>query len=71
MSEKYTPDVPSHAPAPPEVFFSRRKFMATVAKGILLSPALYFAAGAKDSYAGLLDEPRTPQVPLSEGQIAR
>jgi hypothetical protein len=63
MSDKYTPDVPSHAPTPPEVFFSRRKFMATMAKGILLSPAIYFAVGANDRHAGLLDEPiKRPDV---------
>ncbi len=41
MSEKFKPDIPSHAPTPPEIFFSRRKFMTTVARGILLSPAVF------------------------------
>lgn len=63
MSEKFKPDIPSHAPTPPEIFFSRRKFMTTVARGILLSPAVFLASGAKDSQAGLLDEPlKRPDV---------
>jgi sulfoxide reductase catalytic subunit YedY len=63
MSEKFKPDIPSHAPTPPEIFFSRRKFVTTVARGILLSPAVFLAAGAKDSHAGLLDEPfKRPDV---------
>lgn len=63
MSQKFKADIPSHAPTPPEIFFSRRKFMTTVARGILLSPAVFLAAGAKDSRAGLLDEPfKRPDV---------
>ncbi len=63
MSEKFKADIPSHAPTPPEVFFSRRKFMTTAAKGILMSPAVFLASGAKDSQAGLLDEPiKRPDV---------
>ena len=63
MSEKFKADIPSHATTAPEVFFSRRKFMTAVAQGILLSPAVFLAAGAKDSHAGLLDEPlKRPDV---------
>jgi hypothetical protein len=63
MSERFKADIPSHAPTPPEIFFSRRKFMTTVARGILLSPAVFLAAGAKKSHAGLLDEPfKRPDV---------
>jgi len=63
MSGKFKADIPSHATTAPEVFFSRRKFMTTVAQGILLSPAVFLAAGVKDSHAGLLDEPlKRPDV---------
>ena len=80
MSENFMADIPSHDPTPPEVFFSRRKFMTTVAKGILLSPAVLLAAGAKDSQAGLLDAPlnrpeifpakRNATIKLPQGQRA-
>ena len=63
MAHKFKADIPNHAATAPEVFFSRRKFMTTAAKGILLSPAVFLAAGAKDSQAGLLDEPiKRPDV---------
>ena len=57
MSEKFKADIPSHDPTPPDLFFSRRKFMKIAAKGILLSPAVYIASGAKSSQAELLDPP--------------
>jgi len=63
MSEKFKADIPAHTPTAPEVFFSRRKFITTAAKGILLSPAVFLAAGAIDSQAGLMDEPiKRPEV---------
>jgi sulfoxide reductase catalytic subunit YedY len=63
MPEKFKADIPTHAPTPPEVFFSRRKFMTAVAKGILLSPAVFLASADRDSQAGLLDEPiKKPDV---------
>lgn len=57
MSNKYKADIPTDKPTPPEVFFERRRFMKTMAKGILLSPAVFWAAGGKGSAAELLQEP--------------
>jgi sulfoxide reductase catalytic subunit YedY len=63
MSEKYKADIPFHEPTPREVFFSRRKFMTTMTKGILLSPAALWAMGSGKSDAEMLDVPfNRPEV---------
>jgi hypothetical protein len=63
MSEKYKADIPSQKPTPREVFFSRRKFMTTMTKGILLSPAALWAMDSGKSDAEMLDVPfNRPEV---------
>ena len=56
MSSKFKADIPSLEPTPPEVFFGRRKFLATMATGILAAPAFLRSAYANESKGGLMSE---------------
>jgi sulfoxide reductase catalytic subunit YedY len=63
MAPKFPADIPSHEPTPSSVFFSRRKFMTGMAKGILLSPAALWAMGSEKSHADKLEVPfQRPEV---------
>jgi sulfoxide reductase catalytic subunit YedY len=57
MSKKFEPDIPSLEPTPPEVFFERRKFLTTMAMGIIAVPAVFRSAYGNENKGGLLFEP--------------
>ncbi len=63
MTGKYSPDIPSYKPTAPEVFFDRRKFIAALAKGLMLAPAIYWIGGPQKSRAAMLD------VPLKRSEV--
>jgi sulfoxide reductase catalytic subunit YedY len=71
MRNRYKTDVPSREPTSPEVFFNRRKFLVTLAMGIVGTPAIFTPARGGQQEKGLLHEPfNRPEVFPTERNIS-